>query len=854
MQSTTKRRIVQLAQVRLHALVVLSILVLALVGQMPDSEAGWITCPPQVVVVVPARRRRGRQESPDQSQAATRWAPLCHTWHIALLRSLGLHALWHLSGCVGPAWVSLVPWGVWLWQSAGLLWPWLRRQPEWCGLGWLLWQAQRGLLVGYLGLALGARLHSHWLSVPLSAPDPLGASVSPWVLGLGCVVGQQEAPRVEVVSEQDGSYTATLSGHFTLRVAGDHPFRQRLLLLFLRLLEVPAQERGSRRTRDGRTPFVRQQYLAQVFGMPQPDLSRIEGYWLAGDWANLLSLQTAAVLTQELMARIVAVFATCPWWGVEQVYQHLQGQGVAVSERQVRQAAEQSGWNQLRQELVKRYHLTAASIRPRDNWLVEQLLAQMGTLLAKLEAGEGVTLEEQVTVSDVRTLAAEIGLVSQPPLKALPWLLRVEQVVFGQWEDLTDGKVRCIYCGSDRVACKSKQPRRKRYYDADGQLQTVAVYRYYCRNPKCDKGSFTNLPPGLIPYSPYRTQVRLLALQMYAWGYSTYRRTGTALGVASMTTYRWVSTWGYALLPVAALFGVVKSSGVVGIDEKYVLVPKNDKPEGEMRRWMYVYLAVDVYTYDLLHIAIYPSNNQDSAQAFLLALRAKGYHPRVIVTDLRQDYGGCIAQVFPNAVHHECIFHALQNVQDDCKEVYGAGYAETHPEAAALKQQIYAIFDVKTRRTAEKRYAAVLALREEYVGATPGAAVLFDFLERHWPKLVNGIESDLIPTTNNTVELVIRRFDQHYQNFCGFDTLATAQLFLGVFEKVYRFTPFSQDAQPTIRGKCPLELAGYDISQVPMASLCAGLSVDWPLEVPHKLVPNSRRSRKPYSFSAWCMV
>ncbi len=112
-------------------------------------------------------------------------------------------------------------------------------------------------------------------------------------------------------------------------------------------------------------------------------------------------------------------------------------------------------------------------------------------------------------------------------------------------------------------------------------------------------------------------------------------------------------------------------------------------------------------------------------------------------------------------------------------------------------------------------------------------------LSQHWPTLVNGIESDLIPTTSNTVELVIRRFDQHYQNFCGFDTIETAQLFLGVFEKVYRFTPFSQDAQPRIRGKCPLELAGYDISQVPMASLCAGWSLAWPLEVAQNLVPNS---------------
>jgi hypothetical protein len=38
----------------------------------------------------------------------------------------------------------------------------------------------------------------------------------------------------------------------------------------------------------------------------------------------------------------------------------------------------------------------------------------------------------------------------------------------------------------------------------------------------------------------------------------------------------------------------------------------------------------------------------------------------------------------------------------------------------------------------------------------------------------------------------IWRFDQHYQNFCGFDTLETAQQYLGVFEKVYRFTPFPQ--------------------------------------------------------------
>jgi hypothetical protein len=402
---------------------------------------------------------------------------------------------------------------------------------------------------------------------------------------------------------------------------------------------------------------------------------------------------------------------------------------------------------------------------------------------------------------------------------------------------VSDSQVRCIYCGSTHVVRKSRKPRWKKYYDAKGNLRKVAVYRYYCRNKACSKKSFTNLPPGLVPYSRYRTETRLLAMQMYVWGYSTYRRTGQALGMTSMTVYRWVSAWGHDLLPVAALFGVVKSSGVVGIDEKYVLVPKNDKPEGKMRRWMYVYLAADVYTYDLLHIAIYPHNDKDSAHAFLLALRAKGYHPRVIVTDQRQEYGPLIACVFPRAVHHQCIFHALQNVQKHVKEAYGPNYVETHPEAEVLKQKIYYIFDARTKRTAQKRYDEVMALRKGYVQDTPAAVTIFDFLERHWSTLVNGIESKLVPRTNNAVELVIRRFDQHYQNFCGFENIEAAQLFLGVFEKVYRFTPFSQDAQPRIRGKCPLELAGYDIRHVPMASLCAGLAVTWPLEVAQNLVP-----------------
>jgi DNA-directed RNA polymerase subunit RPC12/RpoP len=720
-------------------------------------------------------------------------------------------------------WLVGWPWLVWMWQQSRWRWPWLRGQPEWRLLGWLLWQGQRLLLLGYLGLLVEREVRQVSWTERLS---------------LGCLVCGRSEPWVQVERQTDGSYRGEICGHFSLQVSGDEPFRIRMLILFLRLLEVNGPERTIGRTRDDRAPFVRQRQVAKWFEVPQPNVSRWEGYWQAGDWADLLSLKSAKVLTTEVRSQIVQVCAAFPWWGSQAVYDHLRQQGSAITHPQVRQVFEQSGWGQLRQELQSRYQLKASSFLPQDGWLVSQLLEQVETLLSCLENGAGLTPQQQVSLTEVQLLAAQAGVSQPEPVKGLPWILRVEQMLFGQWQPMTDEQIRCPYCGSTHIVRKSKKPRLKKYYDADGQLQTVEVYRYYCRNQACEKGSFTHLPPGLTPYSPYRTEMKLLAFQMYGWGYSTYRRTGQALGVSSMTIYCWVQAWGHELLPVAALFGLVKSSGVVGVDEKYVLVPKNDKPAGKMKRWMYVYLAVDVYTYDLLHIALYAHNDKQTALAFLLALRAKGYQPRVVVTDLRRDYQADIARVFPQATHHECIFHALQDIGRTCRKLYGGDYAHTQPQVEQLRQEIVAIFQAKTKRTAQKRYDQVLAKRGQFVRDKPEAAAIFDFLECHWPHLVNAIESDLIPKTNNAVEMVIRRFDQHYQNFCGFENIETAHLYLAVFEKLYRFTPFSNDAQPAIRGKCPLELAGYDISQMPMTALCHGLSLDWPLQVAQHDVPN----------------
>jgi hypothetical protein len=211
----------------------------------------------------------------------------------------------------------------------------------------------------------------------------------------------------------------------------------------------------------------------------------------------------------------------------------------------------------------------------------------------------------------------------------------------------------------------------------------------------------------------------------------------------------------------------------------------------------------------------------------LLALRAKRYHPEVGVTDLREDYGPVIAEVLPWAEHHECLFHADQAVGRGLRKVYGKEYEEEWPEVAAWRQAVREMLQARTKRTAERRYEEVRGQRGALEGEEPQVGAVFDRLARPWPKWVNGIESRRAPRTNHAAERVIGKWAPYYQNFRGFESLGTAEGYLGVFEKVYRLTPFGAEAREEVRGKCPLELAGYDVSQLPWTRVCQG-GPGWP--------------------------
>jgi len=804
-----------------YSVAVIGLVIWIIVGVKIEGLEGWVACPPRWVSIGRERQREPRVRG--SVAWSVGWAWMRRSWVVALVRSETLLLLAVLPGHEGWVWLSALPWANWVWRGIGAASPRWRQWVVYRGVECVLEQASRLAMYG---------LVIWWFVEQVQcAGDKYSVS------GL-CIGGVSSGSQVEITEDEEGIYHVRLCGEFVLHIDGQVSFYKRMLVIFLRQLEAPGETRGSRRTRDGRTPAVRQQQLERELGVPQPHVSLWMKYWQTQDWRRLLSRKTSDVLTLGAQQRIIDTWVQFPWWGAKQLWEHLKALGEEIPFSHVQQAAQESGWSVLRERLRRVYAISEASFRPRDEWLVRQLLAQVQTLVEQLEKVGELTPEQRTTLADLEVLGEELGIRPAPARRPLPWILQVEHILFGHWEPIADDTVRCLYCGTTHVSRKSKKPRLKSYVDEQGKERTVNVYRYYCHNPACKYKTFTNLPPNLIPHSKWTLDYHLAALQLYEWSHSVYRCTGQLLGVSKMTTYRWVSSFGYQLLPVAALFGVVRSSGVVGIDEKYVLVPKNDKPETKMKKWMYVYFAVDCYTYDLLHIEIYPYNNKHSANAFLLALRAKGYHPRVIVTDLRVDYGPLVADVFSKATYHECIFHALQDAHKHIKEVYGTDYAKTCPDVETLRKEIVHIFDARTKRTAQRRYEKVLAQRETFVAQTPEAEAIFEFLAHHWPKLVNAIESCIIPTTNNACEQVIRIFTQHYKTFCGFENIQSAQLYLGVFEKVYRFTPFSNDAQKRIRGKCPLELAGYEVLKLPMAQLFRGLALQWLSSAFEELVPN----------------
>jgi hypothetical protein len=650
------------------------------------------------------------------------------------------------------------------------------------------------------------------------------AGLFPLLLGVWCTSGE-DGTEIQVATGGANRYQITLRGAFTFVWQPRDSFELRMLILFVRQLRSLGRSR----------PCLTQSQVAEVFATPQSTVSIWESQVRQHGWHYLSDRFRHQLHSQlpdaQLSRQILRLWVPAFWLSAWEVREQLIAGGViadrgALDLESLHALARHTGFAQVRQLLLERFQLQEGELIAREQWWLRELVALNERLLAQLAQGQGLTPQETLEIAALRLPPPAAAADAAPP-SALPPAL--QQTLFQPLERESEEEVRCTYCGSDQVAPKSKQARLKRVLDQQEHWRQIAVLRYYCHNAACAVQSFTHLPAGYLPHSPYPLQVRLLGLEVYVHLLSTYRRAAPLLGVQAATLYRWVAALSPVAAALAAYLGVIRTSGVVGIDDKWVRVcsPSAVPPHGRHPRavWRYAYFAVDVHSYDLLALELYPQHNDHAVHVFLRELKARGLTPRIVVTDLDPAYGRILPRVFPQAVHHECIFHAIQNAQRQLTRVYGRYYREKEPAAAQLHDAIVGLFRARTRKTVRRRFQQLMATRDSYVAQTPAVACVFDSLERHFPKLINAIENPLIPRTNNATELVIRRFDQHYQSMSGFDSFESARVYLRLFELVYRLTPFAADNPGPFRGRSPLQIAGYDLQALPLADFFSQLKL-----------------------------
>ena len=326
---------------------------------------------------------------------------------------------------------------------------------------------------------------------------------------------------------------------------------------------------------------------------------------------------------------------------------------------------------------------------------------------------------------------------------------------------------------------------------------------------------------------------------------------GWLVGKSKSAVYRGLARFAQVVEELDPFPADVRFSGVLALDEKWVKIPKSftEEQRGNGKKWRYVFFAVDAVTGDILHIDVFDSSKADNIRAFLAAVRAKGIRPRAVVTDMLASYDNAIRETFgERVVQHYCLFHHLQAVRHWLRDKCGTNW-RSNPLLRQLVDKVDHVYKCKDRRTAKRRLARVLAMRDNLARKHPEAVGVLDIIQKRFPMVVNALGNDDLSTTNNITERTIKAFNRHYRGMAGFESIETARIQARLFAFFYRLTPMAEAVRKEDRGKCPLERAGWNLTGIPIADYVTGFARGWDRDGPDWLVPHTISKTTPTALS-----
>jgi transposase-like protein len=369
-------------------------------------------------------------------------------------------------------------------------------------------------------------------------------------------------------------------------------------------------------------------------------------------------------------------------------------------------------------------------------------------------------------------------------------------IVYGDWQAHGQGQreIICPDCNRDHVDYIFKRDRQFR--DQQGvKHRGDLAWIYRCDNPDCTTKYFTALPPGLELWARYVTKAKRKGLKLVFHVRGSLRRSTDYLSsepgitISWSCLFNWIRKAGAECPLFEDIFPLSWSKRLI-VDEKYIKL---------YNKWIYLYVAVDEQSGEPLHLQVMPHKGADSAHLFLLQLKALGYYPDTIVTDLCPDYPAIVTKVFPKAYHHQCVFHA-ERAAKRLVDNYLSDQ-QHNADKQNLKKQIRTVFKQRKATDLKAVYEKLMRSRTDYPN---DASPVFDMLHGYYPMLLKCITDHNIPKTSNAVENLIKEFDLNYRTTMGYSSIEAIREFAKAYLVYLRLCPKNEGNS---KGFSPAQLA-----------------------------------------------
>lgn len=346
-------------------------------------------------------------------------------------------------------------------------------------------------------------------------------------------------------------------------------------------------------------------------------------------------------------------------------------------------------------------------------------------------------------------------------------------------------------------------------------LLIVEKKRFRCDHLQCKVNTFTPEIPGLKPRARYTEAAKRLAVDKISQDGLTHStcRAQTArelhFGPSSSTLTEWLKD--------EVDDGPDELSLDLSVIEVLCLDEAHPKRRSKTDDFTILSVSPTESGDELLHVTTSEKNDEDSLDEHCAALEQAGAKPKMVITDLKQEYETVIARRFPGAGHQYCIYHVMQLINGHFKDTMKA-FRKTLPkgvrlrlfraryrflkgwenlsgeeawdlcelldeyqgsvlvEAYYLKEEIRAIFKSPSLAEAYARRAMVLDRKEEFAN-TPMAKAL-TLLETKFDKMVTYLRLGLPHPTNNAAERTIRSYRRMARQSYGFRNPASKKRYL----------------------------------------------------------------------------